>query len=153
MKANNSTALNVKRRNFIKAGTLLSAALPLHSAFSNTTNPKPQNALLLLSRELENLAEPSLFFDLNKTQILTLDTDLVYLWRDKLSQEVFENSKTLYGVTNWADFLLLQGLANEFNLFESPGSNLEISSSKLTLPTKPGNNNPAFISWEICIKG
>jgi hypothetical protein len=93
-----------------------------------------------------------LFPGLSDEQILTLDTDLVYLWRDSLEQEILVNNQTIYGLTNWTDFLLLQGLAQESNLLVNPYSKIQVVNDNMHIPAATNiNSTNLLISWTISL--
>lgn len=152
MKQHDSMNTKITRRDILKAGALFSAAFAPHSSLGNLANLKQKNVILLLSREWSYLNTSVLFPGLSDEQILTLDTDLVYLWRDSLEQEVLVNNKTIYGLTNWTDFLLLQGLAQESNLLVNPYSKIQVVNDNMHIRDATNiNSRNLLISWTISL--
>jgi len=152
MRQHDSMNTKITRRDILKAGALFSAAFAPHSSLGNPANLKQKNAILWLSREWSYLNTSELFPGLSDEQILTLDTDLVYLWRDSLEQEILVNNQTIYGLTNWTDFLLLQGLAQESNLLVNPYSKIQVVNDNMHIPAVTNNNSRnLLISWTISL--
>lgn len=152
MKQHDSMNIKITRRNILKTGALFSAAFSTHSSLGNSGFLKQKNTILLLSRDWSYLNTPAFFPGLSDDQILTLDTDLVYLWRDRIEQEVLTNKTTVYGLTNWTDFLLLQGMAQESNLLVSPHSKIQVVNDNMLIPTATNAaNRNLLISWMISL--
>ena len=163
MKKNNSIYKHVARRNFLKTGALIASAVPAQSAFSILNGIHPRNSILVLSTELAYLADLNLIPDQNKEQLIILDKDLFRLWRNNLEQQVLAQNKTIYGMTNWTDFLLLKGMAEESNLLLNTayknngnlkqGFKIQVKSDKMIVPvsTSSANTNKnLLINWTLC---
>jgi hypothetical protein len=160
MKNNNSIYRHVARRNFLKTGALIASAVPAQSAFSILNGIQQRNSILVLSTEWAYLADLNLIPDQNKEQLIILDKDLFRLWRNNLEQQVLAQNKTIYGMTNWTDFLLLKGMAEESNLLLNTAcknnSNLkqplkiQIKSDDLIAPANTVNTNKnILINWTL----
>jgi hypothetical protein len=165
MKNNNSIYRHVARRNFLKTGALIASAVPAQSAFSIINGIQPRNSILVLSTEWAYLADLNLIPNQNKEQLIILDMDLFRLWRNDLQQQVFAQNKTIYGMTNWTDFLLLKGMVQESNLLLNPAykktSNfnqsfkLQLKSDNLIIPDSTyaaTKNKSLLINWTLCLQ-
>lgn len=162
MKNNNSIYRHVARRNFLKTGALIASAVPAQSAFSILNSIHPRNSILVLSTEWAYLADLNLIPDQNKEQLIILDKDLFRLWRNNLEQQVLAQNKTIYGMTNWTDFLLLKGMAEESNLllntaYKNSGNlkqrfKIQVKSDRMIVPvsTSSANTNNLLINWTLC---
>ena len=49
----------------------------------------------------------------NGARIITLDADPVRLWRTEVGEQLRRPDTRLFGVTRWADYLIVRGLAAE----------------------------------------
>jgi len=49
----------------------------------------------------------------NGARIITLDADPVRLWRTEVGQLLRDPGTRLFGITRWADYLIVRGLAAE----------------------------------------
>lgn len=151
MKQNFSNPVNASRRNFLKSGTLLAALVPAQSAISLVPGER-QQTLVVLSPEWAYLADSEFLPDQGRFQALVLKTDLVRLWRDSLEQEIILNNKTVVGLTNWADFITLRGLAQESSLLMKSEAGIHSGHERIMAPDSVGNSTSTqLINWTLSL--
>lgn len=153
MKLINSLPISESRRKFLKGGIVLAGSLSAYSSLAFMKSAHTNKALLLLSPESVRLADPSLIPDMKQKDILILNGDLVRFWRNSLEQPLLTGNRSLYGLTSWDDFLILQAQAQESSLLLSTDRHrrkLQISYQVLRVSAaarQPGIK--VLIDWSI----
>ncbi len=153
MKQINSLPLSASRRKFLTGGIVLAGSLPAYSSLAFMESSHANKGLLLLSQESAHLANTSLMPGMKQEDMLILDGDLVRLWRNRLEQPLLTGRRSLYGLTSWDDFLILQAQAQESSLLighDRHRSKLQISHQSLRVSDTAGRSGTKILlDWSI----
>jgi hypothetical protein len=153
MEHTNMLPISASRRKFINGGIVLAGTLPAYSSLAFMKSSHSNKGLLLLSPESAHLANTSLMSGMKQEDMLILDGDLVRLWRNRLEQPLLTGNRSLYGLTSWDDFLILQAQAQESSLLighDRHRSKLQISHQSLRIPDMARRSGTeVLLDWSI----